>query len=110
MQTIEATEDLAIMLASERAILFKHSTRCNLSASARRHVEQFVESYPTANVFVINVVEHRSLSGEAESRLGVRHETPQVILLENGQAVRDASHRRVRVKTLASWWNGDAQD
>ena len=64
----------------------------------------------TAKVFVINVVEHRSLSGEAESRLGVRHETPQVILLENGQAVRDASHRRVRVKTLASWWNGDAQD
>ena len=107
MQTIEATEDLSTMLAGERAILFKHSTRCELSASAWRHVQKFVETCPSANVFVINVIENRSMSREVESRLGVRHETPQVILVEGGQAIRDASHRRVRVKTLSKWWGGD---
>lgn len=107
MRTIEATEDLSTLLAAERAILFKHSSRCELSASAWRHVEKFVATCPTAEVFVINVIENRSMSLEAESRLGVRHETPQVILVEAGQAVRQASHRRVRFKTLNKWWDGD---
>ena len=107
MQTIEVTEDLSTMLAGERAILFKHSSRCELSTSARRHVEKFVATCPSANVFVINVIENRSMSSEAENRLGVRHETPQVILVEGGQAVRQASHRKVRIKTLNKWWDGD---
>ena len=107
MQTIEVTEDLSTMLAGERAILFKHSSRCELSAWARRHVEKFVATCPSANVFMINVIENRSMSSEAENRLGVRHETPQVILVEGGQAVRQASHRKVRIKTLNKWWDGD---
>ncbi len=108
MQTIEATEDLSTMLAGERAILFKHSSRCELSASAWRHVTKFVATCPSANVFVIHVIENRTMSREAESRLGVRHETPQVILVEGGKAVRQASHRKVRIKTLNKWWDGDA--
>jgi len=107
MQTIEAIEDLSTMLAGERAILFKHSSRCELSAWARRHVEKFVATCPSANVFVINVIENRSMSSEVENLLGVRHETPQVILVEGGQAVRQASHRKVRIKTLNKWWDGD---
>ncbi len=107
MRKIEDVGDLETMLATERAILFKHSSNCELSASAWRHVDKFVKSCPSATVFLINVIENRSISREAESRLGVRHETPQVILLEDGQAVRQASHRRVRIKTLNKWWNGD---
>lgn len=107
MHTIEATEDLSTMLAGERAILFKHSSRCELSASAWRHVTKFVATCPSANVFVIHVIENRSMSREAENRLGVRHETPQVILVEGGQAIRNASHRKVRIKTLNKWWDGD---
>lgn len=107
MRTIEAAEDLSTLLDAERAILFKHSSRCELSALAWRQVEKFVATCPAAEVFVINVIENHSMSLEAESRLGVRHETPQVILVEAGQAVRQASHRHVRVKTLKEWWDGD---
>lgn len=104
MRTIEAADDLKTMLAAERAILFKHSTSCTLSALAWHQVTRFVEKFPAAAVFVINVLEHGQLSSEAETRLGVRHETPQAILVERGKAIQTASHLRVRLKTLSKWW------
>jgi len=106
MRTIESTEELLALLASERAILYKHSTRCGLSTSALLHVEDFAEKFPAAELYMINVIQNRSVSCEAEDRLGIRHETPQVILVEGGQVMRHASHRQVNVETLSEWWSG----
>lgn len=104
MRKIETAGDLETMLAAERAILFKHSTSCPVSASAWRHVAKFVDKFPSAEIFVIHVIEQRGLSREAETRLGVRHESPQAILVKQGKAIQHASHFRVRLKTLSKWW------
>lgn len=97
-------------MTADRAILFKHSTRCELSASAWLHIERFEENFPAAPVFIVDVIRHRSVSDEAESRLQVRHESPQAILVEDGQAVQQASHRGVRLKTLTEWWGAPSGD
>lgn len=109
MMTIETAEELLELLTSERAILFKHSTRCGLSTSALLHVEDFAEKFPAAEVYMINVIQNRSVSREAEERLGVRHETPQIIFVEGGQAMRHASHRRVTFEALSAWWSGEQE-
>jgi bacillithiol system protein YtxJ len=44
---------------------------------------------------LITVQSHRHLANEAAARLGVRHETPQAILLRNGRPVWSASHFRI---------------
>ena len=94
--------DAAIAESCERPVLlFKHSRTCGISCEAldelRTHVGQ---SSAAAAYKVITVQSHRSQSDEVAVRLGVRHETPQAILLRGGRAVWNASHFRITKKQL----------
>jgi bacillithiol system protein YtxJ len=83
------------------ALIYKHSSRCGVSLAAAAEVREFAEARQDVPVYVVDVVRDRALSREIERRLGVRHESPQVILLRNGEPVWDASHRRVTARELA---------
>ena len=107
MKEIDTTRGLEAALAEDRAILYKHSPVCGLSARARRQIDRFKENFPDAPVFLIDVIAHRSVSNEVESRLGIRHESPQIILVHDGEPVADASHHEVRADTMGDWWDGD---
>jgi bacillithiol system protein YtxJ len=93
----------AIEESRERPVLlFKHSRTCGISCEAldelRAHLEQ---GPPSASCKVITVQSHRHVSDEAAARLGVRHETPQAILLRDGKPVWKASHFRITADALS---------
>ena len=67
-------------------IVFKHSNACSISARAYREMEKL------DNVNILEVQSARSISNEVANLTGVRHETPQVIILRDGKAVWNASH------------------
>lgn len=94
--------DAAIEESRHRPVLlFKHSRSCGISAEALDEVRTHVErSAGTASYKLITVQSHRRLSEHAASRLGVRHETPQAILLRDGLPVWSASHFRVTAAEL----------
>jgi bacillithiol system protein YtxJ len=52
-------------------------------------------------IALVEVQYARELSNEIENRLGVKHESPQVIVLHNGQVVWDASHFKVTADAVA---------
>ena len=68
-------------------IVFKHSNACSISSRAYREMEK-VE----AEVNILVVQSAREISRELATLTGVRHETPQVIVLRDGKAVWNASH------------------
>lgn len=72
---------------AEPMILFKHSTTCPISAAAHEQMKRM-----TMDVGLVVVQSARDVSREVESRTGLRHESPQVIVLRNGEAVWSASH------------------
>ncbi|MNI59187.1 hypothetical protein D3C76_153540 [compost metagenome] len=78
-------------------LLFKHSTRCPISSGAYREMEAYLQDRPNEEVTygLIYVVEDRAVSNEAAELLGVRHESPQVLLVKNGQAVWNTSHSNI---------------
>lgn len=104
MERIRTSDELNDALAMDRALIYKHSTRCELSAVAEREVEAFVENFPDAPVYVIDVIADRTVSDSVEARLHLRHESPQAIFVQGGDAVLHASHRGVRESTLKGWW------
>lgn len=79
--------------------LLKHSIACPISARGQR---EFVglEGTDDPPLYVIVVQYARDLSDYIAQTLGVRHETPQAILIKNGEAVYDASHRAISTETL----------
>jgi bacillithiol system protein YtxJ len=68
-------------------ILFKHSTTCPVSAAAYAEMSQVPEE-----VSLLVVQRARDVSQEVATRTGVRHESPQAIILRNGAAVWNRSH------------------
>lgn len=94
--------DAAIAESCERPVLlFKHSRTCGVSCEALDELHAHVEeSQGPAAYKLITVQSHRQLSNEAATRLGVRHETPQAILLRDGRPVWTASHFRITKRQL----------
>lgn len=87
-------------LSSELALLYKYSPICPLSDHASAHVGRFMKEHPGLPVFDVDVIRGRETSRALEGLLGVRHESPQAILLRSGKPVWVASHTGVNVRAL----------
>ena len=72
-------------------LVFKHSSACPVSAKAETQLQPLAED-STLPVYKLVVQESRALSDEIAETLGIRHETPQAIVLDDGTPVFDASH------------------
>lgn len=79
----------------EPVLLFKHSNTCPISAAAYEQMERV-----SAEVSLIVVQRERELSREVESRTGVRHESPQALVLRRGEVVWSASHFDVTAEAV----------
>ena len=82
-------------------VLFKHSYSCGISAEALDELVDHLTSAATAaglpdpRYAMVTVQTHREVSNAVAVRLGVRHETPQALLVREGRVVWSASHFRV---------------
>jgi bacillithiol system protein YtxJ len=87
---VSSQEDLDRLLAAsaERPlVLFKHDYACSISVRAYWDMAAV-----PGEVSLIDVERQRALSQDVAARLGVVHESPQVIVVRDGQAVYAASH------------------
>jgi bacillithiol system protein YtxJ len=95
--------DAAIAESCERPVLlFKHSRFCGVSCEALDELQYHIDARTGggASYKMITVQTHRPVSDAAAERLGIRHETPQAILLRGGKAVWNASHFRITANQL----------
>ncbi len=83
--------------SSERPLLlFKYSSTCGTSAAALDELVAHLNEGPAdASYAMVTVQTHRDISNAVARKLGVRHETPQVLLIRDGRVVWSASHFRV---------------
>jgi bacillithiol system protein YtxJ len=79
----------------EPVILFKHSNSCGVSARAYREMAKLA-----APVGIVTVQDARALSNEIESRFGLPHETPQVLIVREGTLAWSASHFRITAEAV----------
>ena len=109
---IEGLDELDEALAASwrrPLLLFKHSVSCGTSAEAFDellfHVNDRDGAQPDdvdgVRYAMVTVQTHRDVSNAVSTRLGVRHETPQVLLILDGQVVWSASHFRVTADAVA---------
>jgi len=116
LRPLEHVDELHRLLAESQSrpvLLFKHSYTCGVSLEALDELVAHlndrgpkgstpleIESAPQPHDFhpqyaMVTVQTHRAVSNAIAQRLGVRHETPQALLVKNGRVVWSASHFRV---------------
>jgi bacillithiol system protein YtxJ len=101
---LETLDDLTAAVegsASRPAVIFKHSRTCGTSMQAYDEVSTLLAGPGLpADVYLVPVQSSRAVSNAVESQFGIRHESPQILLLQDGSVVWHASHFRVTASAI----------
>lgn len=103
---IESEEDLAKAIENSyhhRIAIFKHSTRCFISKTVLNNFEREIDSLDQKpDLYYLDLLEHRPISNKISEDLGLRHESPQLIIIEDGKVVNSASHEDISSSQIVS--------
>ncbi len=78
-------------------VLFKHSITCPISSNVYDEISDF-----TGEINLVVVQSARNISNAIEEKTGIRHQSPQAIVLKAGTAVYHASHYDISAEDLTA--------
>ena len=72
-------------------VIFKHSNRCSISSVALQRLQR--ASQPGGiDFYFLDLIRYRPISNKIAEIFKVRHESPQVLVIKNGQCIFNESH------------------
>lgn len=95
--SIEQLDDVFEASSTGPIVILKHSTTCPISHGVYEEVSRF-----SGTVHLIVVQTSRPLSNAIAERTGVKHESPQAMVIRNGEVLYHASHYDVTAKDIGS--------
>lgn len=103
LNSLEQLPSIAAASNHRPQVLFKHSTRCSISSMAlNRLLDLGDDFYEKVDFHYLDLIAYREVSNAIAEQFHVFHESPQVILLKNGEVTYDASHMEVSASQLKS--------
>ena len=99
LQTPEQLEEIRQRSTNRPQLIFKHSTRCSTSAVVKGRLERAKE--PDAiDFYYLDLINYRPVSNKVADLFQVGHESPQVLLIRNGECVYDESHMGITMDDI----------
>ena len=102
MKRLKNRDEFDGLLDEPIAVVYKHSTSCGISFGAMREAEKFEQARPDVVIHAVYVLEDRPVSDYIEERTGIRHESPQILILRQGEVVWHDSHSRITAEAIQS--------
>ena len=93
-----------IKASSELAVIYKHSTRCMVSLMALKKLKSESTGGYSVPFYMVDVIKDRAISRSVADTFSVEHESPQVLLVKNGECIYDASHESVSLKPMLDYF------
>ncbi|KUG07988.1 bacillithiol system redox-active protein YtxJ [Solirubrum puertoriconensis] len=95
----EQLDDIVRESAEHPVVIFKHSTSCSISAMAKSRLERQWADAGLADVkpYYLDLLRFRPISNQIAEQFGIRHESPQLLLIRNGECRYDASHMSIQL-------------
>ncbi len=94
-------DEIVELSRQKTCLIYKHSPTCSISSMARHRLEgswDFQEQ--DLATFFVDVVYDRPLSQQMAQTFGVRHESPQILVIKDGQCIHHSSHLDISVRDL----------
>ncbi|MEQ8470165.1 MAG: bacillithiol system redox-active protein YtxJ [Marinoscillum sp.] len=100
--SIEQLEQIDELSQKQPVLIFKHSTRCSISATALARMERkySADDAPALETYFLDLIAHRDVSNAIASRYQVEHQSPQALLIQQGESVYDNSHLGISFEEL----------
>lgn len=81
-------------------VFFKHSLTCPISKNAFREFEEFTNEHKDFPSYYLQVQTDRDLSDYIAEQTGIKHESPQALVFDNGNVKWHASHSNITAESL----------
>ena len=101
LNTIDQLEEIQKKSYSKKQAIFKHSTRCGISSMVKNRLERAYDIPSSVlDIYYLDLIANREISNQIQKNWGVVHESPQLILIENGEVILHDSHTAISVENL----------
>ena len=96
LTSLEQLEEIKEQSHSETIAIFKHSTRCGISRIVLRDFEKsFNKEKNNLKMYYLDLLNYRDVSNEISDVFKITHQSPQLLVIKNGEAVMHASHSSI---------------
>ena len=97
----EQLEEINTASAQEPVTIFKHSTRCSISSMAKARLER-AGAPEGLTFYYLDLISYRSVSDKIADMYGVGHESPQILLIRDGECIYHESHTGILMDEIAT--------
>lgn len=80
-------------------VIYKHSTRCSISGMAKSRLERSTPP-PDVDFYFLDLIRYRDISNKIAEEFSVYHESPQILMIRNGECVYDESHSGISMAEI----------
>jgi bacillithiol system protein YtxJ len=104
IETLQNIADIAAASYTRPQLIFKHSTRCGLSSTAKFQLDEEMQTLSAIfDLHYLDLLNHRDISNHIAEVFDVPHASPQVIVLMDGKATYDLSHALVTPRFILEY-------
>ena len=102
LSTIEELDSIINESTTEPILIFKHSTRCSISATALSRLERnwTDETSQKIKPYYLDLIAFREVSNQIESKFNVEHQSPQILIIKDGKSIFDTSHMGISYQAI----------
>lgn len=100
MNWIELTSEEQLKAIKQKSLekpqaIFKHSTRCSISSVVKNRLDKAANA-EDVDFYYLDLIKYRNISNQVAETFLIQHESPQILLIKNGQCVYNESHSSIR--------------
>ncbi len=104
MNWIQLTEEKQIQEINEKSknrlqVIYKHSTRCGISSVAKSRLDRATQP-ENIDFYYLDLISNRGLSNKVSEVYKVHHESPQILVISNGECTYSESHMGISMDDI----------
>ena len=95
----EQLEEIRIRSVQTPQLIFKHSTRCVISVMIKNRLERS-EIPSGVDIYYLDLLQYRPISNLIADSFSVHHQSPQILLIQNGECVYEESQNAITMDEI----------
>jgi len=93
-------DEIANVISHKKpCLIFKHSTTCSISLIANHRIKE-LEEHKDLDLYYLDLLSYREISNYIAEVFSVHHESPQALIIKNGDCVYEESHLGINKSEL----------
>lgn len=99
LTTEEQLQQIKVNSNTKPQVIFKHSSRCSISSVAKNRLERSTQP-EEIDFYFLDLIKYRTISNKISEDFKVYHESPQILLIKNGQCIYNESHSGIDMEEM----------